>query len=46
MDGHLDEYEVKKFASVARPTVTEKIMEIFSSHPNVVDRIRKLAEIK
>lgn len=46
MDGHLDEQEVKQFASHARASVADKLMEIFSSHPNVVDRIKKLAEVK
>jgi len=46
MNGHLDEYEVKVFASRAKAGKFDKIMEIFSSHPNVVDRIKKLAEIK
>ena len=46
MDGHLDEYEVKMFASHAKPTKFDKILEIFSSHPNIIDRIKRLAEVK
>lgn len=46
LDGHLDEYEVKTFAMKAKTSLTDKLMEIFSSHPNVVDRIKRLAEIK
>ena len=45
LDGHLDEYEVKYFSQEAKASITEKIMEIFSSHPNVVDRIKRLAEL-
>jgi len=46
LDGHLDMYEVEKFAKEAKVTTTDKILEIFSSHPNMVDRIKKLASIK
>jgi len=46
MDGHLDEYEVKLFASKAKARTSDRLMEIFSSHPNVVDRIKRLAEVK
>ena len=46
LDGHLDMYEVQTFAQKAKVSRTEKIMEIFSSHPNVVDRIKRLASIK
>ncbi|MEM2935336.1 MAG: zinc metalloprotease HtpX [Candidatus Thermoplasmatota archaeon] len=45
LDGHLDEYEIKHFSERAKATTFEKIMEIFSSHPNVVDRIKRLAEL-
>lgn len=45
MDGHLDEYEVRVFASRAQPSRSDKIMELFSSHPNVVERIKRLAEV-
>ncbi len=46
MDGHLDEYEVKYFSSRAKASRADKIMEIFSSHPNVIERIKRLAELK
>lgn len=46
MDGHLDKYEVKVFASKAKASTTDKLMEIFSSHPNIVDRIKRLVNIK
>ena len=46
LDGHLDMYEVEKFAKEAKVTTTDKILEIFSSHPNMVDRIKKLASVK
>jgi len=46
MDGHLDEHEIKLFASRAKASRFDRIMEIFSSHPNIVDRIKRLAEIK
>jgi len=46
LDGHLDMYEVEKFAERAKVTTTDKILEIFSSHPNMVERIKKLASIK
>jgi len=46
MNGHLDEYEVKMFAEHAKPSKFDKIMEIFSSHPNIIDRIKKLAEVE
>ena len=45
MDGHLDEYEVRVFASRAQPSRSDKIMELFSSHPNVVERIKRLAGV-
>lgn len=46
LDGHLDAYEVKVFAEKAKIGTRDKLMEIFSSHPNVVERIKSLAEIK
>ncbi|HDN50805.1 MAG TPA: peptidase [Thermoplasmatales archaeon] len=45
MDGHLDEYEVRVFASRAQLSRSDKIMELFSSHPNVVERIKRLAGV-
>ncbi|RLF48023.1 MAG: peptidase [Thermoplasmata archaeon] len=46
LDGHIDEYEMKVFAEKARTTTADKLLEIFSSHPNVINRIKRLAEIK
>jgi len=46
LDGHIDEYELREFASKAKASTAEKLMEIFSSHPNIVDRIKRIAEIK
>ena len=46
LDGHIDEYEMKTFAAKAKISATDKLMEIFSSHPNVVNRIKRLAAIK
>ncbi|MEA2053935.1 MAG: zinc metalloprotease HtpX [Candidatus Thermoplasmatota archaeon] len=46
LDGHLDMYEVEKFARSAKVKTTDKILEIVSSHPNVVGRIKKLVSIK
>ncbi|MCD6480905.1 MAG: M48 family metalloprotease [Thermoplasmata archaeon] len=46
LDGHIDEYELQQFASMAKASTAEKLMEIFSSHPNMVDRIKMLARMK
>lgn len=46
MDGHIDENELQYFAQHARTTATDKLMELFSSHPNVVERIKRLAELR
>ncbi|RLF45022.1 MAG: peptidase [Thermoplasmata archaeon] len=46
LDGHIDEYELQQFASMAKASTAEKLMEIFSSHPNIVDRIKTLARMK
>ncbi len=45
LDGHLDEYEMKQFSRVREASSFERIMEVFSSHPNVVNRIKRLAEL-
>ncbi|MFO8133848.1 MAG: zinc metalloprotease HtpX [Thermoplasmatota archaeon] len=45
MDGHLDSYEVRQFAGRARVSTSDRLMEVFSSHPNVVRRIQRLAAI-
>lgn len=36
MDGHLDAYEVQLFAKEAKISTIDRILEIFSTHPNVV----------
>ena len=43
MDGHLDAYEVELFAKGAKISNIDVIMEIFSTHPNVVKRISWLS---
>ncbi len=43
MDGHLDAYEVQLFAKEAKVSTIDRILEIFSTHPNVVKRISRLA---
>jgi len=45
MDGHLDKYEVEAFAKESRIRGTDRIMEMFSSHPNIVKRIKRLHAI-
>ncbi|MDD5778442.1 MAG: zinc metalloprotease HtpX [Candidatus Thermoplasmatota archaeon] len=45
LDGHLDSVEVQQFAQRARVSRTDRILEVFSSHPNVVRRIKRLAAI-
>ncbi len=45
MDGHLDKYEVEAFAKESRITSADRIMEMFSSHPNIVKRIKRLHAI-
>lgn len=46
MDGHLDSYEVQRFADEARVSTADKLLEVFSSHPQVVRRIKRLASIQ
>lgn len=43
MDGHLDVYEVEVFAKGAKISTIDGIMELFSTHPNVVKRISRLS---
>jgi len=45
MDGHLDKYEVEAFAKESRVRGADRIMEVFSSHPNIVKRIKRLHAI-
>ncbi|MGQ9723477.1 MAG: zinc metalloprotease HtpX [Candidatus Jordarchaeum sp.] len=44
-DGKLDAYEVKQFAEQAKTTKFSRVAELFSTHPNPVKRIVKLAEM-
>jgi heat shock protein HtpX len=41
-DGKIDEYELKSFAERAQITRTERLMELFSTHPNPVSRVKRL----
>lgn len=43
-DGKIDEYELRAFAERAKATRADKIMEIFSTHPTPVSRVKKLGE--
>ena len=43
-DGKIDAYELKAFAERARVSRTDRMMEIFSTHPNPVSRVKKLSE--
>ncbi len=43
-DGKLDAYEVQEFARNAHVGRFDRIMETFSTHPNMVNRIKRLAE--
>jgi heat shock protein HtpX len=43
-DGKIDEYELRAFAERAKATRADRIMEIFSTHPNPVSRVKKLGE--
>ncbi|MEA1957109.1 MAG: zinc metalloprotease HtpX [Euryarchaeota archaeon] len=41
-DGKIDEYELRAFAERAKATRADRIMEIFSTHPTPVSRVKKL----
>ena len=43
-DGKIDAYELRAFAERARVSRTDRMMEIFSTHPNPVSRVKKLGE--
>ncbi|MBA5942340.1 MAG: M48 family metalloprotease [Methanophagales archaeon] len=43
-DSQIDEYELKEFAERARVRRTERVMELFSTHPNPVSRVKKLGK--
>jgi len=46
MDGHLDSSEIQRFAHQSTVNRTDKLLELFSSHPNVVRRIKRLAALQ
>jgi heat shock protein HtpX len=43
-DGKIDEYELRAFAERARASRADRLMEIFSTHPTPVSRVKKLGE--
>ncbi len=43
-DGKIDAYELKIFAERAQVGRADRLMEIFSTHPNPVSRVKKLGE--
>jgi heat shock protein HtpX len=43
-NGKIDAYELKVFAERARTRRTEKVLELFSTHPNPVSRVKRLGE--
>lgn len=43
-DGKIDAYELKLFAERAQVSRADRLMEIFSTHPNPVSRVKRLGE--
>lgn len=43
-DGEIDEYELRAFAERARASRADRLMEIFSTHPTPVSRVKRLGE--
>jgi heat shock protein HtpX len=43
-NGKIDAYELKIFAQSARVSRADRLMEIFSTHPNPVSRVKRLGE--
>ncbi len=43
-DGKIDEYELRAFAERARASRADRLMEVFSTHPTPVSRVKKLGE--
>nr|CBH39619.1 probable protease htpX homolog [uncultured archaeon] len=43
-DGKIDAYELKLFTERARVSRADRLMEIFSTHPNPVSRVKRLGE--
>ncbi|MDF2957393.1 MAG: Zn-dependent protease with chaperone function [Candidatus Alkanophagales archaeon MCA70_species_1] len=42
-DGRISAYELEAFARRARVPLTERLMELFSTHPHPVSRVKRLA---
>jgi heat shock protein HtpX len=43
-DGKINSYELKLFAERVQVSRTDRLMEIFSTHPNPVSRVKRLGE--
>ncbi|MBK5189976.1 MAG: M48 family metalloprotease [Methanosarcinales archaeon] len=43
-DGKIDAYELKMFAEQAKASRADRLMELFSTHPTPVSRVKKLGE--
>jgi heat shock protein HtpX len=41
-NGKIDEYELKAFAESAKVSRADRLMELFSTHPNPVSRVKRL----
>lgn len=41
-DGKIDEYELRAFAESAKVSRADRMMELFSTHPNPVSRVKRL----
>jgi heat shock protein HtpX len=41
-DGKIDEYELRVFAERAKASRADRMMELFSTHPNPVSRVKRL----
>ncbi|MHC1635134.1 MAG: zinc metalloprotease HtpX [Candidatus Methanospirareceae archaeon] len=41
-DGKIDEYELRVFAERAKVSLVDRLMELFSTHPNPVNRVKRL----
>jgi heat shock protein HtpX len=41
-DGKIDEYELRAFAERAKASRADRMMELFSTHPNPVSRVKRL----
>jgi heat shock protein HtpX len=43
-NGSIDAYELKLFAERAKASRADRLMELFSTHPNAVSRVKRLGE--